>query len=159
MGQLFWRAQGHAALVPEEGVLPCERSLLESVLVNTLSASKEEVSCGWLKGPQRGAAAGPPVLRCDMKTCRHTWKTVFAGFSSTEQWTLTHGESRLKWCCLCLSPTLTSPFSTSLVIAAGKSIIIRCKAFFFYLLLYLSHLMISQIEQKLHLSVKLSWKE
>lgn len=59
MGQLCWGAQGHAALLPEEGVLPCKRSPLESVLANTLSATKEEVICEWLKGPGRVAAAGP----------------------------------------------------------------------------------------------------
>lgn len=63
MGQLFWRAQGRAALVPEEGLLPCERGLLESVLANTLSASKEEVSCGWLEGPERWGGGGQQLAR------------------------------------------------------------------------------------------------
>lgn len=52
------RAPGHAALVSEEAILPCKRSPLESVLADTLSATKEGVSCEWLKGPERRAPAG-----------------------------------------------------------------------------------------------------
>lgn len=59
IGLLLRRAPGRAALVPDEAILPCKRSQLESALADTLSATKEGVSCEWLKGPERRATAGP----------------------------------------------------------------------------------------------------
>lgn len=44
IGLLLQRATGHAAPVPEEAILPCKRSPLESVLDDTLSATTEGVS-------------------------------------------------------------------------------------------------------------------